>query len=192
MGAYFLHSPDLAANPQQVTPTNGGGPKLIVNKNLVKIKWFQVPYLVTKSTTLRMGRGKVNYELGLGDDFFDSEGGSLLLDSVKFIPNPGPYPPVFTSVASKADIRAAYWGRRFCDIEFNFIEFQIPPDQRAANPAFPGGGLPPLGVMTENHNRSPHVGLMKWVYSCNNSLPNIGKPYYDSFNMKALFTYKAT
>lgn len=193
MGSYFLHSTGLAVSPQQVTPTNAGGPKLLVNRNKMIVKWYMVPNIIVNSAYLKMGRGKVNFDAWPlpAEPFFGQENGSLLLEGIKFTPNPGPYPPYSVDPANRQTLTDSYFLSKYVDITFEFVEFTIPSDQRAPGPNLAGPGAWNNNYVPENHNRLPHVGLMKWVYACNNADVKAGRPLYPSFNMKALFTYKA-
>jgi hypothetical protein len=192
MGSYFLHSRSLKASPQQVTPTNAGGPKMLVNRNKMIVKWFMVPNMMVRSEHLKLGRGKVNFDAWPlpASDFFGQENGSLLLEGIKFSPNPGPYPPFSVDPATRESLTNSYWNSRYVDITFEFSEFTIPKDQRGLLPDLGGAGAMNNSYVLDNHNRLPHVGLMRWVYACNNADVKQGRPLYDSFNMKALFTYK--
>lgn len=193
MGSYFLHSRSLQVSPQQVTPTNAGGPKMLVNRNKMIVKWFMVPNQIVNSAHLRLGRGKVNFDAWPlpAEPFFGQENGSLLLEGVKFTPNPGPYPPFSVDPTDRATLTNSYFQSKYVDITFEFSEFTIPSDQKGLLPDLAGPGNINNGYVLDNHNRLPQVGLMKWVYACNNADVKQGRPLYDSFNMKALFTYKA-
>lgn len=192
VGSYFLHSPDLQAaggiSPQQVTPTSAGGPRLTVCKNRFSITWYMVPYRIINSVQFTWARGKLNWEpeisTGTKSRFLGRIEGSLLLDGIRFTPNPGPYPALAVTGATQDQLEAALFDARYCDVTFDFTEFTIPTDQLASLPP----NIPAMNI-NDNHNRLPHAGLMKYVYACNSDDQAVGKPIYEGFNMRGLFLW---
>jgi hypothetical protein len=188
IGSYFLHSAELPNNPQQVTPTSAGGPRLTVCKNRFAVTWYMVPYRLINNINFTVGRGKVNQEevisSGVKTRFLGRPEGSLLLDGVKFTPNPGPYPALAVTGVTESDLESALFDTRYCDVTFDFTEFTIPENQAARVPSDV-----PAWAVKDNHNRLPHMGLMKYLYASNSNLPSTGKPIYEGFNMRALFVW---
>ena len=193
-GSFFWHSPELPGGfPQAINAAIGAGPKIVVVKNKVKITWFFVPYKLVTNINFKQAYGRINYELPpippFVIPFFGFEAGSLLFEGLTVNDYPGAFPATtvdFGAPPNTEKINESIYANKYCDIVFNFSNFQVPPELRANSPV---GALFNLNVISENHNRLPHPGIMKYAYSCNAAVPANGRPIYWSYNMSKLFRF---
>ena len=193
-GTFFFQSPDLPGGLAQATSaTTGAGPQIVVMKSKVVVTWFFVPYRMVTSINIRQASGRINWhsEAGQAGAFFGFEQGALLFEGIEIAEYPGPFPTSLVNfgVPPGSDlIDASIYNNKYCDVSFIFSEFTVPTEMQARGPI---NNLGIFGAIYEHHNRLPHVGLMKYLYVCNNFQAATGLPIYWSYNMKKLFRFDA-
>lgn len=186
---------------KEITTNNSSSAYIIVPRNIVKVTWYQVPFEMTKSQTLRDAVNKVNYGYDYGNGsydlatygykFFGYPSGSLLFSGVEFKDYASAVPPYYYDITSPSSIYTTTIKNKYVDIVFNFIEAQIPDDKI--------GALPQRGVTIKNdfgkiiygHNMVPFSGNKKYYYLESDQNPNYGWPIYWSHPFQRMFQYIA-
>ena len=184
-----------------ISNQNSGSVYLVQTKNLVTVTWFFVPYIMSRSLGIKEAVNKVNFGYDFGDGSYDVQkygykflgypAGSLLMSNV----NVKPYEaatPLYPPNDVNPDVAVAYnQYNTYCDIEFKFLEVEIPNDQIGKYPARSdwANRLNAYGRIFYGHNSVPYSNNKKYYYIESNQDPDKGYPIYWSTSFSRMFTY---
>ena len=205
-GQYYFRSNGAAAGEnaptdgKPISTSNSGAVYLVQPRNIVCVKWYFVPYSMSSSNGIRDGVNKVNlwYDFGntispgnfldYGYKFFGYPAGSLLFRNFKITPYAAAIPPQVMAAGTPDQALASWFANTYCDIEFEFIERQIPNDQI--------GTLPnratlanQYGKIFYGHNMVPYSKNKKYYYIESQEDVAKGYPIYWSYPMQRIFQY---
>lgn len=191
---------DAPADGKPISTQNSGSVYTVQPRNIVCVKWFFVPFQMTESKGISDGVGKVNFGYDFGNipsegNFFDYgynflgyPSGSLLLRNYKVTPYAAAIPPFIMAAGTPDQALASWFGSTYCDIEFEFIEVEIPNDQI--------GVLPDrttlanqYGKILYGHNMVPYSRNKKYYYIESQEDVAKGWPIYWSYPMSRAFQY---
>lgn len=205
-GQYYFRTNGAAAGEnapadgKPISTQNSGAVYVVIPRNIVCVKWFFVPYQMSESRAIKDGVNKVNfgYDFGntiSGGNFFDYgykflgyPSGALLFRNFKVTPYSAAIPPSIMLAGTPTEALYSWFANTYCDIEFEFIECEIPNDQI--------GVLPDrttlsnqYGKVFYGHNMVPYSNNKKFYYIESNENTAKGYPIYWSYPMQRCFQY---
>lgn len=188
------------ADGKPISTQNSGAVYTVVPRNIVCVKWFFVPYLMSESAAIKDAVGKVNFGYDFGNTpsegnfkdygykFLGYPSGALLFKNFKVTPYSAAIPPNIMLAGNPDEALYSWFANTYCDIEMEFIECEIPNDQI--------GVLPDRNTLTNQygkifygHNMVPFSNNKKFYYIESNEDTAKGYPIYWSYPMQRCFQY---
>jgi hypothetical protein len=169
-----------------------------ITKNIVKIKWYKIPYNTINFDYIKLNAGQVNYGPNWDQDagdfttfnypFFGYKAGTLLYTGYKIEDIKPQFPFPDFSVANRRALYSNYVDNLMCTMVFNFVQFVIPEDQ-IVYPDSNSVQFTNYGKMLSGWNMAP-VPSKRFFYVENKPIGNkfSALPPYWSYPFQNLFS----